>query len=350
VGVTLSEAKGSANSGPRPPRFALRLEQGHSPGLTLHSLLLTFRLSLLTSYSSLLTSHFLAALFPISRKRPWVSLAVSGGVHVLLLLLAVQLSRRGETLAEEERREARPVREVEMIYVPPPPPRPQPPPPPPRPRPEVPKPPPEPPKPPPRPVAPPPEKTQPKPEPEANAPPEAKRTEGEETPTEPAGGSPTGTTSPKPPAPAPTPEPEATMESEARRIFGRPRLGTRPGVGPQASRPMEAYLPDNPERCIPHPVAPRDSGTPVQFGLVQGRIFRQNDGRPLAGAHLQMLGTPYVTFTDDQGEYQFRFDVSLVDNCRTQYVRVSAPGYESRLLVLVVGPNIRSEDVLLRKR
>jgi hypothetical protein len=113
---------------------------------------------------------------------------------------------------------------------------------------------------------------------------------------------------------------------------------------------MEAYLPDNPERCIPHPVAPRDSSTPIQFGTVQGRIFRQNDGRPLAGAHLQMLGTPYVTFTDDQGEYQFRFDLSLVDNCRTQYVRVSAPGYESRLLVLVVGPNARSEDVLLRKR
>jgi hypothetical protein len=113
---------------------------------------------------------------------------------------------------------------------------------------------------------------------------------------------------------------------------------------------MEAYLPDDPERCIPHPVAPRDSSTPIQFGVVQGRIFRQNDGRPLAGAHLQLLGTPYVTFTDDQGEYQFRFDLSLVDNCRTQYVRVSAPGYESRLLVLVVGQNVRSEDVLLRKR
>jgi hypothetical protein len=140
------------------------------------------------------------------------------------------------------------------------------------------------------------------------------------------------------------------MESEARRIFGRPRLGPRPGAGPQASRPMEAYLPDHPERCVPHPVAPRDSGGTIQFGVAEGKIFRQNDGRPLAGAHLQMLGTPYVTFTDDQGEYQFRFDLSLVDNCRTQYVRVSAPGYESRLLVLVVGPNIRSEDVLLRKR
>jgi len=267
---------------------------------------------------------------------------VSSGLHVLLVLLAIQLSRRGETpSSEEEKREERPPRQVEMIYVPPPPPRPKPRvvPPPPRPEPA---------KPPPRPVAPPPEKSQPRPEPEANAPPEAKRTDGQESPPEPTGGSPTGTTSPA--TPAPTPEPEATMESEARRIFGRPRLGPRPGAGPQASRPMEAYLPDNPEHCIPHPVAPRDSAGQVQFGVVQGKIFRQKDGRPLAGAHLQMLGTPYVTFTDDQGEYQFRFDLSLVDNCRTQYVRVSAPGYESRLLVLVVGQNVRSEDVLLRKR
>jgi hypothetical protein len=83
---------------------------------------------------------------------------------------------------------------------------------------------------------------------------------------------------------------------------------------------------------------------------VVGRIFRQDNGRPLAGAHLQMIGTPYVAFTDGSGEYRFRFDLSLVDNCRTQYVRVTASGYESRLLVLVVGPQTRSEDVRLRRR
>ncbi len=137
------------------------------------------------------------------------------------------------------------------------------------------------------------------------------------------------------------------MESEARRIFGRARLGPRPGAGPRASRPMEAYRPDRPDQCIPKPSAPADS---VQYGTVVGRIFRQNDGRPLAGAHLHMLGTPYVTFTDGEGTYRFRFDLSLVDNCRTQYVRVTAQGYESRLLVLVVGQNVQSEDVVLRRR
>ena len=82
----------------------------------------------------------------------------------------------------------------------------------------------------------------------------------------------------------------------------------------------------------------------------RGQDLRQDNGLPLAGAHLQMLGTPYVSFTNDVGEYSFRFDMSLVDNCRTQYVRVTAPGYESRLLVLMVGPNVRSDDVLLKKR
>jgi hypothetical protein len=113
---------------------------------------------------------------------------------------------------------------------------------------------------------------------------------------------------------------------------------------------METYLPDRPDKCVPSPSAPTDSAGPVQYGFVEGRIFRQDGGRPLAGAHLQMLGTPYVAFTDDAGEYRFRFDLSLMDNCRTQYVRVTAKGYETRLLVLVVGPNVRSEDVRLQRR
>jgi hypothetical protein len=149
---------------------------------------------------------------------------------------------------------------------------------------------------------------------------------------------------------APAEKAAATMESEARRIFGRPRLGPLAGAGPRASRPMEAYLPDHPEKCIPKPSAPRDSAAAPQYGLVVGKIFRQDNGLPLAGAHLQMLGTPYVSFTDDGGEYRFRFDMTLVDNCRTQYVRVTAPGYESRLLVLMVGVNMRSDDVELKRK
>ena len=138
------------------------------------------------------------------------------------------------------------------------------------------------------------------------------------------------------------------MESEAKRIFGTPKQYTREGVGPRATRPMEAYLPDHPEKCI-RTVA-RDSAGQLRYGTAVGKIYRQDNGRPLGGAHLQMLGTPYVAFTDATGEYHFRFDMSLVDDCRTQYVRVTAEGYESRLLVLVIGLNAVSEDVALRRK
>ena len=190
-------------------------------------------------------------------------------------------------------------------------------------------------------MAPPPEKAQPVPEDNANAPPEATRTEGEET-DQPEGGA---------PAPAPTPAVAAapTMESEAQRIFGQKRPATQPGAGPRATRPLEAYLPDRAEKCVPRAAVAGDSAG-SQYGTVVGRIFRGDNGRPLAGAHLQMLGTPFVAFTGSDGEYRFRFDLSLVDNCRTQYVRVTATGYESRLLVLMVGENVRSEDVSLERR
>ena len=269
-----------------------------------------------------------------NRQRAWSPLAVSAVLHLVLFAVAVGLSRPSPAAESTERadRPAEEARRVDMIYVPPveptPPPAPVRPPPPP----------------------PPPAVRQTRPEPEPNAPPEATRSSGAETAEQPKPetGDPPAETAATPATPA-REQAVATMESEARRIFGRPRLVTRAGAGPQATRPMEAWLPENSERCSPHPVAPTDSAGPTQFGTVVGRIFRQDNGRPLAGAHLQMIGTPYVTFTDETGEYRFKFDLALMDNCRTQYVRVSAAGYESRLLVLMVGPN-RSEDVTLRRR
>lgn len=270
------------------------------------------------------------------QKRPWYSLAVSAAVHAGLMVLAVAVSRRAEPGIEQDPSRPAALRETQMVYLPPPlepePPPPEPPPPP--------QPPPPPPSrvEPPRPAAPPPVERQREPQPEANAPPEATRSEGEDSP-EPEGGV----------SPGPVAETAPTMESEARRIFGRPRLATRPGAGPRAVRPMEAYFPEDPAKCVPRPPPPADSAL-TQFGTVEGRIFRGDDGSPLVGAHLQMIGSPYTAFTDHDGGYRFRFDLALMDQCRTQYVRVTAKGYESRLLVLTVGPGVRSEDVHLKKR
>jgi outer membrane biosynthesis protein TonB len=285
------------------------------------------------------------------RPRPsWSSLAASAVLHVAVIVLAVVLSTRQPTADEgDPERRSEPTRQVEMVYLPPlepepappppePPPQAEPEPPPPRPRPTT----------PPRPSAPPPKVQQPEPEDRANAPPDALRSEGEET------DEPEGASDPAAPPAADRAEAAAaeapTLESEARRIFGRRRVATRPGAGPRAVRPLETYIPDRPDKCVPSPRPASDSSTPVQYGTVVGRIFRQDGGKPLAGAHLQMLGTPYVAFTDNQGEYRFRFELSLMDNCRTQYVRVTARGYESRLLVLTVGQSVRSEDVHLQRR
>ncbi|HEU5040447.1 MAG TPA: carboxypeptidase-like regulatory domain-containing protein [Gemmatimonadales bacterium] len=277
---------------------------------------------------------------PRSAQRSWSSLAISSALHAVLIAIAVLLSRQpppepGDAPEEVSGRE----RQIEMVYLPPPP---EPPPAPPEPQPEPPPrpqpPAPQQPAPIPRPFTPPPEQAQRVPEPNANAPPEAKRSEGAGEPED----KPAGSAASAPEA--------VTMESEARRIFGRKRTPTPPGVGPRAVRPMEAYVPEDATKCVPRPAEPRAPDAPVQFGVAEGRILRGDNGRPLAGAHLQMLGTPYTAFTDDQGAYKFRFDLSLVDQCRTQYVRVEAKGYESRLLVLMVGVNVRSEDVSLQKR
>ena len=84
-------------------------------------------------------------------------------------------------------------------------------------------------------------------------------------------------------------------------------------------------------------------------GSATGRVLAVQGGAPMPNAHLQIVGTSFVTFTDNNGEYVLTFDASLLDQCRTQYVRVSAPGYEPRLLVLVIGRNVRSDDVALRR-
>ena len=278
---------------------------------------------------------------------------MSAALHAALLVLAVRLSRAPEEPAADRSQAdaSDTARQVQMVYLPPPPvprvatdaaapppPQPTPPPPPPPPQP-VPR------------IAPPPEKEQRTPEPDANAPPEAERRAGDEpTNDDPAGG-------------------EKVGADAKRRLTGagggqRGHDGVRgeadlraAATGPAARAPgrgragrWRRTCPIIPSSCVPKEPEPTDSAREPQFGTVMGKIYRQDSHEPLAGAHLQMLGTPFVTFTDGNGEYRFRFDLALVDNCRTQYVRVTAPGYESRLLVLMVGQNIRSDDVLLKKK
>jgi hypothetical protein len=155
---------------------------------------------------------------------------------------------------------------------------------------------------------------------------------------------------PEPPAPvesAASPVPPApTMESEAQRIFGRPllrrqqemtnQLGIR--AGDVSDRDMIAR-----SNCIPKP---RDPQAPTEMATLIGRVY-SGSNRPLSGAFLQIIGTSYSTYSDQTGLYKLVFDASLVDECRTQYVRVVADGYRGKNLVLGIGPGIN--DVLLSR-
>lgn len=57
-------------------------------------------------------------------------------------------------------------------------------------------------------------------------------------------------------------------------------------------------------------------------GYVEGIVGNEDTGSILAGAFLQVIGTPYVTFSDGRGHYRLGFEAQLVDGCRTQLVRV----------------------------
>jgi hypothetical protein len=142
----------------------------------------------------------------------------------------------------------------------------------------------------------------------------------------------------------PEPERTETLEEESQRLFGRPllrqtqetptQLGIRPGL--TADRDEAART-----TCVPKP---RDPNAPLEMATLVGRVYSANS-RPLAGAFLQIIGTSYSTYSDGTGVFRLVFDASLVDECRTQYVRVVANGYRGKNLVLGVGPGVN--DVVL---
>ena len=268
-----------------------------------------------------------------------LALSVSALLHVVVILVVMLLSKKlSDEQATTPRTDSTSTREVAMVYVPPPKPRVAPPPPEPRPQ-----------------QTPPPEAPRPKvvnktPEPEPNAPPEAPRTQGTAEAEQPRAPDPVG----DPTASAPDATPPATvnkedalnasMEAEARRIFGKKKGGVNPDAGPVASRPLESLMiPDS--KC---PQIPQVSTGAPPDGVVKGRVVQQETGRPLSGAHLQMVGQTYHPFADNDGNFELHFDLNLMADCRVQYVTIIAPGYRSQMLPIVMGGGIST--VPLKRR
>lgn len=277
------------------------------------------------------------------RRRPWLPLVVSAVVHLLLAAAIVAITRRDVQTRMANEQSARPARRVDIATLPPLPP-----------------------------LAPAPRERarpapdRPEPPPEQLPRPQVRR--GEHLPEEilvsPAKPPDAGPMAEPPAERAPdaaaakraVPEPdpaaalEVAMKDEARRLFGRQESGVAYASGPEPVARWAQEMTDNRDNdCIPARHPPREPGAPAELGYVTGRVFREGSTQPLGGAFLQILGTPYSTFADDEGWYRLSFDQSLVDNCRTQYVQVSKDGFRPRRLILGLGARI-SNDIPMSRR
>jgi hypothetical protein len=280
-----------------------------------------------------------------SRREPgstWAATLGSVLLHATVVLLILNQFRTPSQEQKKAERDPDAERVVQMVYLPPPPK--------PVPLPKVSTPPP-----PAMPMTQGPDQTpgavarvNPTPERAPNALAEALRTQakGPET-KEPEGNSALEDEAPKPSAFAPTATPDVpTIESEAQRIFGKP-LTRLDGTSGEETRPWENPLTWGSRGCTSEKI-PDDSTAPPGMGIVQGVVYREGGRVPLPRAHLQILGTRFNTFSDDNGNFRLVFDRSLVDNCRTQSVRVSAPGFRTQDLTLYVGVPISSNVVMHR--
>jgi hypothetical protein len=237
--------------------------------------------------------------------------------HAAILLLALTLSREAPDDAREHPAQPQP-RVIQMMYLQPKeaPPKPKPP------QPVQPRRPP----PPPTPAA-----AEPQPRPIPELPAAVKATEKAPEHDEPAGSSP----QPANRREAAAAEREDAMVTEARRLFG-PRAPSQGGNrGPiQAGLPVP--LESGGVRC-PFSGAEVQAMDRPSEGVIEGIVRAESSGRPIPGALLQVLGTGFSTFADGAGHYRLRFDPDLVDVCRTQLVRVTAPGYRTRTMLLGFG-------------
>ncbi len=188
---------------------------------------------------------------------------------------------------------------------------------------------------------------------------------------------------PAPEPPKPDPEPAAPQRLQvprpgdytgAGRIplpttspWGPPKLDSGLGAPPSASATVSAgamgrsglsnhdprkwensFDNETSGRCVDIPDLGRNPDSSSVLATVIGRVLDTDGRSPLSGAHLQIMGTQFGTFSDNNGEYRLAFDPHMLAKCRKQYVQVVAPGYRGELLTLMIGTRVRSDDVVLR--
>jgi outer membrane biosynthesis protein TonB len=144
-------------------------------------------------------------------------------------------------------------------------------------------------------------------------------------------------------AEGPPPQGSAQAASSAVGAMGR--------TGPSNTdrRGWRQSFPEAAGRCVEIPdLGVNPDGSPVLASVI-GVVLDQA-GRPLGGAHLQIMGAPFATFSDGAGNYRLEFDPKLLEKCRSQVVRVVAAGYRDQTLNLGIGRQVTSDDVVMRRR
>lgn len=142
-------------------------------------------------------------------------------------------------------------------------------------------------------------------------------------------------------------EREDAMVSEARRLFGSSARS-----GGTIAGPVRAGLP---VRMAGGGMRCPFSGEEVMLtdrtsdGVIEGVVRTESSGHPIPGAFLQLLGSGSATFADGAGRYRLTFDPALVDVCRSQLVRVTAPGFRARTMTLAYGSRSNNVVDLSRK-
>ncbi len=124
----------------------------------------------------------------------------------------------------------------------------------------------------------------------------------------------------------------------------------RAGVQPTEGQRWQSSFEEPAGRCVSLPDLGVDAQGKPRLATVLGKVFHEDHVTPLVGAHLQIIGTSFSTFSNGAGEYELRFDPNLLEKCRVQYVRVSAGGYVGAMLTLSIGARVRSDDVVMRRR
>jgi hypothetical protein len=137
------------------------------------------------------------------------------------------------------------------------------------------------------------------------------------------------------------------MISEARRLFGSSGHTGGTLAGPVAAG-LPVSLNGGGTRCAWSGAEARHLDGPGT-GVIEGIVRTESSGRPIPGAFLQLLGSGSATFADDAGRYRLAFDPGLVDVCRSQLVRVTAPGFRARTMILAYGmPSDNVIDLAIR--